>query len=399
MMRPAVLRQAPRLIPRTDIRWKSGMYGYTQAKSLVYTKVGNPDEVLFVHKSSISPSIPASQVLLRTLAAPINPADINTIQGTYGVKPAYSSLNGTADPSAIGGNEGVFEVVSAGSQVSDTFKPGDWVIPASSGFGTWRTHALADANTLMSIDKTGLTPTQAATVSVNPSTAYRILRMYGPEKNLRGMTPLEPNSGKWFIQNGANSGVGRAAVQFGKLWGLRSINVIRERDTPEATEALKKELFDLGATEVVTHAEFTSRDWSDRLKSILGKDEIGLGMNCVGGKSLTAMARSMGHGGSIVTYGAMAAREPSQVPAGLMIFKDIRLLGFWLTRWNQNDPDGRRTTINDILEMMRQRRFVDVPYIEQKWDWDTEDAKLTSIVQKGLEGFRGGKGIFMFGDT
>ncbi|PHH52418.1 putative trans-2-enoyl-CoA reductase 2, mitochondrial [Ceratocystis fimbriata CBS 114723] len=401
MPRPTIANRAlPRLLPRVFARWKSGPYGYTQAKSLVYSKTGNPGEVLHLHAHSISPTIPSSQVLLRTLAAPINPADINTVQGTYGIKPAFSQLIGTSEPSAIPGNEAVFEVLSAGSGVSH-LSPGDWVIPASSGFGTWRTHVLADASTLMPIDKTGLTTTQAATVSVNPSTAYRLLRLYGPQNKPQGtMTPLAPNSGSWFVQNGANSGVGRAAIQLGRLWGLRSINVVRERATPAETEALKAELKELGATVVVTDAEFTAREWSAQLAEILGKgEEVGLGLNCVGGKSLTAMARTLGYGGSLVTYGAMAARERTQVPAGLMIFKDIRLLGFWLTRWNQTDAEGRRITINDILELMRQGRFVDVPYIEQKWEWDTGEKELAGMVQNGLEGFRGGKGIFMFGET
>ncbi|KAL5604870.1 hypothetical protein BROUX41_001799 [Berkeleyomyces rouxiae] len=401
MLRPVLNKQQPtRLLPRICARWKSGPYGYTQAKSLVYSNTGNPEEVLHLHSHSISPTIPSSQVLLRTLASPINPADINTVQGTYGIKPTFSQLIGTSEPSAIPGNEAVFEVLSTGSGVSH-LSPGDWVIPASSGFGTWRTHALADASALMPIDKTGLTTTQVATVSVNPSTAYRLLRMYGPQNKPQGpMTPLAPNSGAWFVQNGANSGVGRSAIQFGRLWGLRSINVVRERTTPAETEALKAELTELGATAVVTDAEFTAREWPAQLAEILGKGEqVGLGLNCVGGKSLTAMARTLGHGGSLVTYGAMAARERTQVPAGLMIFKDIRLLGFWLTRWNQTDPEGRRVTINDILELTRQGRFVDVPYNEQKWEWETDEKQLASTVQKGLDGFRGGKGIFMFGDT
>lgn len=47
------------------------------------------------------------------------------IEGVYSITP---------DLPAIGGNEGVAEVLAAGSAVAD-FKPGDWVIPAKPGFG------------------------------------------------------------------------------------------------------------------------------------------------------------------------------------------------------------------------------------------------------------------------
>jgi len=104
------------------------------------------------------------------------------IQGTYGVKPAFDAMIGPSEPSSIPGNEGCFEVLSVGSGVK-TLKPGDWVIPASTGMGTWRTHALVDNadGALMRVPEgegAALTPLQVATVSVNPCSAHRMLRDY-----------------------------------------------------------------------------------------------------------------------------------------------------------------------------------------------------------------------------
>ena len=95
-----------------------------------------------LHTHSISPSLPSNSVLLRTLATPINPADVNQIQGVYPSKPPFTSVLGTSEPSAVGGNEGCFEVLSVSPSISAVAK-GDWVIMRSTGFGTWRTHALA----------------------------------------------------------------------------------------------------------------------------------------------------------------------------------------------------------------------------------------------------------------
>ncbi|KAL2758533.1 hypothetical protein ACRALDRAFT_2100998 [Sodiomyces alcalophilus JCM 7366] len=393
---------------KTAVRYKSGPYGYTQAKALVFSKEGEPADVLQLHTHSISPSLPSGSLLLRTLAAPINPADINTVQGTYGVKPPFTSLVGTSEPSAIPGNEGVFEVAAVGSP-DLPFKRGDWVLPAASSFGTWRTHAVADASHVLRIDKSNLTPVQAATVSVNPCTAYRMLRSYGPAEPLRAgssnapvgaMRPLEPGSGAWFIQNGANSGVGRAAIQLARLWGLRSINVIRDRDTKEATDALRAELADLGADVVVAESELMSREWRDRLAEITrgGREQLGLALNCVGGKNATALARSLSPGGTLISYGAMS-RQPVNLPTGLLIFKDIRFLGFWLTRWNDRDPEARKFAVQDLLQMIRDGRFRDVPLDEVHWNWETEEKVLKDAVSGALGGFRKGKGVFVFGDT
>lgn len=328
-------------------------------------------------------------MLLRTLAAPINPADVNTIQGTYGAKPAFSSLLGTASPSVVPGNEGVFEVVSSSSP---GLAKGDWVIPQKTQFGTWRTHALAAASAVLQIDKAGLTPAQAATVAVNPCSAYRMLRDYVAGAPLR--------EGDWFLQNGANSGVGRAAIQLARLWGYRSVNVVRARPSPAETQALRDELAALGATHVVTEDEFLARDFKDRLAEWTrgSREGVRLGLNCVGGKSAQAVARSLGEGGTMVTYGGMA-RQPVALPTGLLIFKDVRFVGFWLSRWADRDPASKAQTVAEILDLVREGKFRDTPVVEVPWTWDTEVDALKEAVQGTLEGFRTGKGIFVFRDT
>lgn len=348
-------------------------------------------------------------MVLRTLAAPINPADVNTIQGTYGAKPDFNSPAnmqlGTAEPSAVPGNEGCFEVVSVGSGVKN-LKKGDWAIPASTGMGTWRTHALveqADRALLRVPDgDSPLTPIQAAMVSVNPSSAYRMLRDYVDlvELSVQAFrSGTGADGGAWFIQNGANSGVGRAAIQLGRLWGLRSVNVVRERDTPEATEQLRRELRDLGATVVVTEAELLDRGFPARLKEEHTRGQpLMLGLNCVGGKSATQLARVLSEQGTLVTYGAMS-KQPVALPTGLLIFKDLRFRGFWLSRWADGDRDGKRRTIEELLGMMRKGQFSDAPVDEVRWDWDTEEETLKKAVQGTLGGFRKGKGVFMFGET
>ncbi|KAI1779099.1 NAD(P)-binding protein [Hypoxylon cercidicola] len=374
---------------QTQVRYKSGPYGYTQAKSLVFSEYGEPKDVLKLHSHSISPTLPSASVLLRTLAAPINPADVNTIQGTYGAKPTFSSLLGTAEPSVVPGNEGVFEVVSSSAR---GLAKGDWVIPKKTQFGTWRTHALAAADAVIRVDKEGLTPAQAGTVAVNPCSAYRMLRDYTAGEPLR--------EGQWFLQNGANSGVGRAAIQLGRLWGYRSINVVRAREDASATQQLKDELTALGATHVVTEDEFQSREFRDMLAEwTRGSPEgVRLGLNCVGGKSAATMAKSLGVGGTVVTYGGMA-RQPVALPTGLLIFKDLRFVGFWLSRWADRDPLSKAQTVAEILGLVREGRFRDVPTVEVPWAWDTEVQTLKDAVQGTLEGFRAGKGIFTFKDT
>ncbi|KAL8894791.1 MAG: hypothetical protein Q9207_008410 [Kuettlingeria erythrocarpa] len=375
----------PTSIPLNQRR-RISAYGYTQAKALVYPNHGPPASVLTLHTHSISP--PHSKLLtLRTLAAPLNPADINQIQGTYPTAPPFTSDLGTAQPCAVPGNEACFEVLSAGSGCKEISK-GDWVIPRRTGLGTWRTHVQIEEEKVMRVDKEGLTAEQVATVSVNPITAYRMLKDF---------TPLK--AGDWFIQNGANSGVGRAAIQLGKKWGLKSICVVRKREGAEG-EALKKEMEELGATVVVSDEEIIAKGFGERVKEWTngGREPPGLALNCVGGYAGIAMAKVLSPGGTMVTYGGMS-KSPMKVGAGMLIFKDLRFVGFWVSRWGDQFSEEKLATIEEILGLIREKKFKDVPMVEVPWSYETKKEELVDAVQGTLEGFRKGKGIFKFGDT
>ena len=381
-LRPLVARVAWR---HSQTRCISA-YGYEQAKALAFQKYGEPKETLSLHGHSISPAH-SNLLTLRFLASPINPADINQIQGVYPSKPTFTTSLGTSESIAVGGNEGVAEVIAAGDKVKG-IKRGDWVIQKSPGFGTWRTHAQTTEDGLLKIEnKEGITAVQAGTVSVNPCTAYCML------KNFSDMQP-----GDWFIQNGANSGVGRAAIQLGKLWGYKSINVVRDRG--EGLDALKSELKALGADVVITDTELASSEMKDKVAEWTngGREKIKLGLNCVGGKPVGAMAKQLSFEAHLVTYGAMS-KQPVTLPTGLLIFKNIHFDGFWVSNWSERNPEAKKTMVHDVLDLYRQGKFKDTPYDEVHWEWDTKGEALIEAVQGTLEGYRKGKGIFVFGKT
>lgn len=361
-------------------------YGYTQSKSLVYAKHGNPSEVLSLHTHSIGPPH-SSLVTLRTLSAPLNPADINQIQGTYPTVPPFTSTLGTPQPTAVPGNEACFEVLAVGSGVKSV-KKGDWVVAKYTGLGTWRTHLQVEEDKVMRVERDGLRSEQVGTVGVNPVTAYRMLKDF-----------VKLDEGDWWIQNGANSGVGRAAIQLGKRWGYSSIAVVRSRPGEEGKK-LKKELEDLGATKVVTDEEMQQKGFKDQVKEWTngGRSPLKLALNCVGGDAAMAMAKPLSSGACMVTYGAMS-KSPMRVGASMLIFKDLRFSGFWVSRWSDAHPEEKKRTVDELLEMMRRGEFKDTPMVEVGWDWGTEKEVLVEAVQGTLEGYRKGKGVFVFGDT
>ena len=95
---------------------------------------------------------------------------------------------------------------------------------------------------------------------------------------------------------------------------------MRKRET--GFEEMKKELESLGADIVVTDEEMADRSMREKIMEITngGREQIKLGLNCVGGKLVNNMAKQLSEGAHIVTYGAMS-KQPVTLPTPLLIFK------------------------------------------------------------------------------
>ncbi|XP_048671902.1 enoyl-[acyl-carrier-protein] reductase, mitochondrial isoform X13 [Marmota marmota marmota] len=135
----------------------------SRVRALIYGSHGDPAKVIELKNLELA-AVGGSDVHVKMLAAPINPSDINMIQGNYGLLPKLP---------AVGGNEGVGQVEAVGCRVT-RLKPGDWVIPANAGLGTWQTEAVFSEKALIQVPN-DIPLQSAATLGVNPCTAYRML--------------------------------------------------------------------------------------------------------------------------------------------------------------------------------------------------------------------------------
>ena len=144
---------------------------FSGSRAIVYTETGNPISVL----SSISyPSLPPpapNTVNVKFLLCPINPADLNVIEGVYPKKPyprttfASSGKGSKEHPVFVAGNEGLAEITAVGHGVSD-LKEGQWVIVTKQQAGTWASCSNFAADDVLEIPREGLTEVQGATMTV-----------------------------------------------------------------------------------------------------------------------------------------------------------------------------------------------------------------------------------------
>ncbi len=272
-----------------------------------------------------TPAPAPDEVVVRMLAAPINPADLNVIEGTYGELPPL--------PATIG-NEGCGEILALGAGV-ENLRVGQKVLPLA--FGTWSSELVLPAKNAIPLPD-DIDIRQAAMLAVNPATAWRLLHDFAT---------LKP--GDWIVQNAANSGVGRAVIQLARHLGFRTLNIVRR---PELID----ELLALGGDVLVTEETDLRRE----ARQLCGGSLPKLALNAVGGASALNIANALAPGSPHITIGAMA-RQPLKIPNGLLIFQNLAFRGFWLRRWRGTAPIADIRSTYAALAVLLHRGILHFP--------------------------------------
>src|SRR5437016_335114 len=323
--------------------------------AVVYETHGNPAEVLNV-ETQPWPTPAPDEAIVQIRAAPINPADLNQIGGKY---PVRFPLPATP------GFEGAGVVVDLGESVKD-LTVGDLVI-LPHNLGTWRDAVAVKASELVTVPPE-IDPIHAATLKINPMTAWRLLHDY-----------VDLKSGDWLIQNAANSAAGRAVIQIANDLGYKTVNVVRRA---ELVDELRSE----GSDVVLNDGE----NLREEVKNATSGAPIRLGLNAVGGESALRLANCLAPGSTVVTFGAMSL-QPLKIPNGLLIFKDLRFCGIWINKWYDNATPAQRMEAFQHLFEMAQRGLLQTK-VEKAYP--LSEAK--TAVAHAARGQRSGKIIFEF---
>jgi NADPH:quinone reductase-like Zn-dependent oxidoreductase len=260
----------------------------------------------------------AGQVLVAMLASLINPSNLLTLTGEYGVLPPLP---------AIGGSEGVGRIAALGEDVNG-LSAGQLALSLR-GSGTWVTHQPAEAGLLAPLP-VGADPLQLAMLAVNPPTVSLMLSEFVPVV-----------AGDWVIQDVANSGVGGHLMQLAKRRGRRTVNLLRRESAVVATQAQ-------GGDVVLVDGEDIAR----RVREATGGAAIRLGIDAADGAATDRLARCLAEGGTLVNYG-MISGEPCRVAPSSFVFRDITLRGFWLVKWFRDaSREAQRAPYSELTQLV-----------------------------------------------
>ncbi|GAB3252194.1 zinc-dependent alcohol dehydrogenase family protein [Chitinimonas naiadis] len=275
-----------------------------------YTERGPIPQASIAPVAFERPALVQGEALVSVLAAPINPSDVLTLTGQYGMLPPLP---------AVGGSEGVGRVVELGPDTQGPAIGQTVLLPA--GSGTWASHIVAPAARLLPLPNEA-DPKQLAMLTVNPPTAALLLSDF-----------VTLQAGDWVIQSSANSGVGGYLVQLAKLRGYKTVNIVRRESAVAGVLAQ-------GGDVVLVDGD----DLAERVKAATGGAAIKLGIDAVGGAATMRLAACLAEGATVVNYGALSG-EACQVSPRELVFRDVSLKGFWLARWFRTTPPAQQIAL------------------------------------------------------
>ncbi len=280
-----------------------------------FNKLGDPSKELHVCKISEHKDLKPDEVLIEVLYFPINPADLLLVEGKYSEAPAL--------PSKIGA-ECIAKVKKLGPNVKK-FNLGDIVLPLTRE--NWVSEIIIKEDNLIKLNK-NIDLQQASMLKVNPATAYLMLNNY-----------INVNKGDYIIQNAANSGVGNYIIQLSKIYGIKTINLVRRKN-------LIDELIKLGADHVYDINNIKEN------KDFIKKFNSKLFIDAVAGPKVNEIISLLPNNCTIINYGLLSGKNIAIDPHYL-IFKNITLKGFWLSLWlmkmSQSEKENLYSHLADLI--------------------------------------------------
>lgn len=179
-------------------------------KAIRVHKFGGPEVLQFETNVPIPKTTPSS-VLVRVHAVGVNPVETYIRAGTYARKPSLPFIPG-------GDCAGVVEDV--GSDVAQ-FKKGDRVFIGGTLSGAYAEYTVAEAKNTQHLPES-VNFEQGAALSVPYRTAYRALFTRGRAR-----------PGECILVHGASGGVGTAAVQIARAYGMHTLGTAGSKEGEE----------------------------------------------------------------------------------------------------------------------------------------------------------------------
>ena len=317
-------------------------------RAVLCTEHGPPESLTIADVPDLQAG--PGQVVVNVGAAGVNFPDTLIIQNLYQFKPDL--------PFSPGG-----EVAGTVGQICpgvDHVAVGDRVI-AFPGWGGFAEQVVVEARTVIPIPETMPTDVAAAFV-MTYGTSYHALK-----------DRADPQPGETLLVLGAAGGVGLAAVELGKVMGLR---VIAAASTDEKLAVCK----DHGADELIN---YSTEDLKVRAKELTGGTGVDIVYDPVGGDYTEAALRATAWEGRLLVIGFAAGPIP-KIPLNLTLLKGCDIRGVFWGSFAAREPKRNAQNLMELVAMFDEGTIR--PHISARYPLEDTGAALRALMDRKATG-------------
>lgn len=159
-------------------------------------------------------------------------------------------------------------------------------------------------------------------------------------------------AGETLLVHGAAGGVGLTAVEIGRALGATVIATAGGSDKLAVAA-------DHGAHHGI---DYKTEDVRQRVKELTGERGADVVYDPVGGPVFDASLRCTAADGRILVIGFASGAVP-QIPANILLVKNLTVIGYWWGAYRKLDPMGLRRSYDQLLDWFSQGRIR--PHVSQ----------------------------------
>ncbi|MBO68022.1 MAG: hypothetical protein CL398_06885 [Acidiferrobacteraceae bacterium] len=282
----------------------------------------HPEDVFELVRVAVPDRIGPREITVQIKKAMVHPCDIGCATGL---------VNGIKLP-AVGGFEAIGVVENVGESLVNHYQLGQRVhVCATHIFGSWkhwvgvwRDYCVFPPEALVAIPDQ-IDDEVAAQLFVNVMTPYAMVK----EMNL-GVDDV-------LLQTAAGSVVGRVMIQLGKIFGFRTLNIVRRRETAEELQ----DLYKIDSVYVYDGNDDDRNIISDKISQDVGSAPIKYAIDAVSGSVGRFCLDLLSPGGVIYYYGALSGDYSVNVDIVTHLCRHDKLVRGWSIQehWLRNTPD------------------------------------------------------------
>lgn len=295
-------------------------------RAIVVNEIGNPESVRLEDQPEPSPG--PDEVVIDVASAALNFPDLLMLDGKYQIRP---------DPPFILGKDAAGTVAAVGDSV-EGFAPGDRVV-GFAHYGAFAERVSIPASQCYAMPD-GVDFAAAAAMGLTFQTAYAAL-----------VERAALQAGETVLVTGASGGVGLATISVAKALGAGA--VFAGLTTLSKADAVRA----AGADHIIDLSGDDLRDSvRDQVGAAIGRKEVDVVIDVVGGDVFDACLRALGWCGRIVVLGFTAGRIP-EAKTNYLLIKNISVVGSSVNSYYERAPEKTAKAQEVMFDLFLQGRI------------------------------------------